>query len=170
MRETQAPSWFSDCRLVLRLEILGKVTELMPTILLPYWNYPVHTAILNMARPANRCNLAAFPGGVAKCGVWSAAGQFHPRPGYSVISKTEEKCLYNTQYNLFSLSLTPLLRLWLVQKKQKSCVLSHREEWIAAYMLLNENINDTFFHLHLFWGIQRLRCRSQVLVWVKHYM
>lgn len=75
-------------------------------------------------------------GGVAKCSVGSAAGQFRPRPGSSAISTTEEKCLYSTCQVSLTHSLTDS-HYDQCRRNKNSCVLSNCLQWIAACVLLN---------------------------------
>lgn len=77
-------------------------------------------AIFNTARPANGWNLAAFPGGVAKCGVGSAAGQF--RPGRCPLQSARQRndaCTVHVK----SFSISPLLSLThsLTHEHQAQC-------------------------------------------------
>lgn len=124
LKETQAPNWVPDCRFALRFEPnaandffssvdLKKSPAKLPswcqaTFLLSHWNYRVDMAIFNTARPANGWNLAAFPGGVAECGVGSAAGQF--RPGRCPLQSARQRndaCTVHVK----SFSISPLLSL-----------------------------------------------------------
>lgn len=202
LKETQAPNWVPDCRFALRFEPnaandffssvdLKKSPAKLPswcqaTFLLSHWNYRVDMAIFNTARPANGWNLAAFPGGVAKCGVGSAAGQF--RPGRCPLQSARQRndaCTVHVK----SFSISPLLSLTHSlthehQAQQKEQVYTNCESQSTCCS------NTTWMpilHLHPFGGVlvvwggqrssqgqrsQRSRGRSQVfwLVCVKHYL